>query len=260
MTKLYQNISKTSWQHVGKWYGAIVGSSGHYFHKHVIMPGLWKLLKLDSKSSILDLACGNGVLAHNIPKNIYYQGIDIAQSLINIAKKTDNSPNHYYQIGDITKPLNISKFDFTHTTIILALQNIEHIKQVFRNANNHLVDDGKFVIVINHPYFRIPKQTSWGNDEVNKIQYRRVNRYLSPLKIPITAHPGKKNDTDVTWSFHYPLSTYSQELFASGFVIQRIEEWVSDKVSVGPAAKMENTARQEFPLFMAILARKAIGC
>jgi hypothetical protein len=35
-----------------------------------------------------------------------------------------------------------------------------------------------------------------------------------------------------------------------------MEEWTSDKVSVGKAAKGENRARAEFPLFMAIRAVK----
>jgi hypothetical protein len=42
----------------------------------------------------------------------------------------------------------------------------------------------------------------------------------------------------------------------AGFVITRIEEWTSDKESEGKAAKQENRARAEFPLFMAIQALK----
>jgi hypothetical protein len=53
-----------------------------------------------------------------------------------------------------------------------------------------------------------------------------------------------------------PLAEYSRMLFEGGFLIERIEEWVSDKHSVGKASLMENRARSEFPLFMAILARK----
>jgi hypothetical protein len=39
-------------------------------------------------------------------------------------------------------------------------------------------------------------------------------------------------------------------------VIEKIEEWVSDKKSTGPMAKMEDRARDEIPMFMAILATK----
>jgi hypothetical protein len=46
----------------------------------------------------------------------------------------------------------------------------------------------------------------------------------------------------------------SQMLFDGGFLIEKIEEWISDKKSEGGMAKIEDKARKEIPLFMAILA------
>ena len=79
---------------------------------------------------------------------------------------------------------------------------------------------------------------------------------MTPLSIPVAASPSKGAKSTATWSYHFPLSEYSRMLLDNGFVIEKIEEWISDKSSVGEAAKMENRARKEFPLFMAILARK----
>lgn len=79
---------------------------------------------------------------------------------------------------------------------------------------------------------------------------------MKPIEIPISTNPGKGDRSKETWSFHYPISAYSEMLYDNGFVIEKIEEWVSDKTSTGGAADMENKARIEFPLFMAILARK----
>lgn len=46
------------------------------------------LLRLDSSSRILDLACGIGRWAEQIDSNIdYYYGVDFASNLIEIAKK-----------------------------------------------------------------------------------------------------------------------------------------------------------------------------
>lgn len=79
---------------------------------------------------------------------------------------------------------------------------------------------------------------------------------MSPLKIPITMHPGQQQSA-LTWSFHHPISFYSQILFDHGFMIEKLEEWTSDKQSVGgKTATMENRGRSEFPLFMAIKAIK----
>jgi len=137
----------------------------------------------------------------------------------------------------------------------LALQNIKKPFGVIRNFSKHLKKDGLLIIVLNHPIFRIPRHSSWGEDLNNKIQYRRIDDYMTPQEIPIVAHPGKK-ESENTWSFHYPLSAYSEMLFDNGFCIEKIEEWISDKKSTGSKAKMEDKARKEFPLFMAIIARK----
>ena len=118
----------------------------------------------------------------------------------------------------------------------------------------HLQKGGRFAIVMNHPCFRIPRQSSWGFDEATKLQYRRMNGYMSPQKIPIEMHPGAQKQA-TTWSFHHPLSDYSKWLYEAGFSIERIEEWCSDKVSTGGNAKAENRARKEFPLFLSIIAR-----
>jgi hypothetical protein len=109
---------------------------------------------------------------------------------------------------------------------------------------------------MNHPCFRIPRQSSWKVDDEQKIQYRRIDRYTSPMKIPIQAHPSKGQSSATTWSFHHPLASYSQWLNETGFVIELIEEWHSNKVSTGKAAKMENRSREEIPLFLAIKAKK----
>lgn len=121
------------------------------------------------------------------------------------------------------------------------------------NAAKFLQPKGRLFIVLNHPCFRIPRQSSWGIDKKKQVQFRRVDRYLSSLKIPIQTHPGK-NSTIKTWSFHHSLSTYSQYLHQAGFVIEKIEEWCSDKKSEGGRAKMEDFSRLEFPLFLAIQA------
>ena len=248
--------NETSWESVSEWYGRIAAKRGHYYHQHIVLPQTLRLLDLKNDSSLLDLACGQGVLARQIPREVYYVGLDIAPSLINQAKHWDKDKKHIYVVADVSEDLPISKKDFTHVSIVLALQNIRNPQGVIKNAQGHLKKKGKFLIVLNHPYFRIPRQTSWGVDQQNKMQYRRVNRYMTPLEIPITTNPGRGERSESTWSYHFPLSYYSQILFENAFVIEKLEEWISDKDSTGGAAKIENRSRKEFPMFMAILARK----
>lgn len=249
----------TSWNEVGKWYDSIVGSGGHYYHTHVILPGVTRLLSLKDDSRLLDIACGQAVLARCIPKTVSYVGIDLAKELISQAKKYKTQHcDHQFLVGDATKPLPLpEQMLFSHAAIILALQNISSFEKVFYNVAKHLQPDAHFVLVLNHPAFRIPRQSSWGFDDHSKTQYRKLNGYMTPQKIPIIANPGaaQSERKQNTWSFHAPLSAYITGLANAGFVVDALEEWCSDKVSTGKAKAWENRARKEFPLFLAIRAR-----
>ena len=241
---------QTSWEGASKRYHKIVGEKGHYYHRQVVLPNLLKLMQLKKGDSLLDLACGQGVLSRVIPPFISYTGVDLSTSLIDMAKKTQ-SQNHHFLLGDICSPLSIEKKNFTHAAIILALQNVEFPQKALENATTHLQNGGKLFLVLNHPCFRIPRQSSWEVDSKNNMQYRRVNRYLSSMKIPIQMHPGQKN-SPMTTSFHFSLSELTLFLQKTGFMIEKIEEWTSDKKSTGGNSRRENLSRKEFPLFMMI--------
>lgn len=246
-------MKDTSWNNVGKWYTESVSDKGHYYHRQVIMPNVIRLMNIQKDQSVIDLACGQGVLAKYLPDNTDYLGIDAAKYLIEETRKLDKNPKHHYGIADVGQeiPLNIS---YDVVTIILALQNMKSPFKVIRNAAKLMKRTGKLIIVLNHPAFRIPKHSDW-QIEPNK-QSRKVDSYLTPLQIPIDSSPFNKTDNKTTWSFHYPLSAYSEMISDNGLLIEKIEEWVSDKKSIGSKAEIEDRARKEFPLFMTIVAVK----
>jgi ubiquinone/menaquinone biosynthesis C-methylase UbiE len=247
---------KTSWEKVGQWYDTLVGKEGHFYHRTLVLPGVLKLLKVKPKSRLIDVACGQGVLAHALPAEVEYVGIDIAETLIAAAKDSDVNPLHHYAVGDITQPLPIDPGTFTHAAMILAAQNLSDPLSAFRNAATALKQGGRFVLVLNHPAYRIPRQSSWVIDESKKMQSRKVDRYMTPMEIPIQMQPGKGENSSVTYSYHHPLSAWFGWLQEAGFYMEAIEEWCSDKKSTGATAKMENRAREEFPMFLAISAMK----
>lgn len=256
---MQRNSNKdTSWNKVAPWYGKIVGQDGHYYHEHVVIPGVLRLLNLKNTDTLVDLACGQGVLSRRIPSIQKYLGLDLAKELIKEAKDRNRERNHEFLVCDLNNVLRERAEKFDKATIILALQNIEQTENVIKNAATYLKTGGQLLIVLNHPCFRIPRQSGWSIDEKSKQQQRFINRYLSTLKIPIDMNPGQKEEQvkNMTWSFHHSLQDYSQMLYQNDFKIEKIEEWSSDKESSGKAAKMENRARNEIPLFMAISAIK----
>lgn len=246
----------TSWQKVGSWYDQSVGREGHYYHQHIVLPGVLKLLQAlpNHPRSLLDLGCGQGVLARQLPPDIDYLGVDLSEHLIKQARSYDKSQSHRYLVHDITEPL-AETARFSVTTLILSLQNIEKPDRAIQNARKMLREQGYLLIVLNHPCFRIPRQSFWQVDEKKQCRFRRLERYLTPMKIPIQMKPSMGEQSPLTWSFHHPLSSYCKWLHESGFTITSMEEWCSDKVSIGKTARMENLSRKEFPLFLALCAK-----
>lgn len=243
----------TSWNRVSNWYDQIVAKEGHYYHQEVIFPFLQTHVfsKLKKEDKILELACGQGVLERKLNKENYYVGIDLAKDLIKSATQTKISDRHQFLVKDITLPFQLDeKFDVGF--IILALQNVKDPMGAMRNFMMHIKPKGKVYIVLNHPTFRIPRQSSWGVDEAKKIQYRRIDRYMSPMEIPIAMEPSKGKASEQTFSYHHPLSFFSQIFYENQFAISKIDELLSNKTSVGSVKKMEDRARNEFPLFMVL--------
>ncbi len=250
--------SRSSWQGVSKWYDKTVGKDGHYYHREVILPRLLPLLEVKNpqKCCLIDFACGQGILERHISKETGYHGIDVSKDLIRSAKKHSMCPSHTFSVADISKPLKLPQ-KYTHATILLALQNIENFEGVIQNASRALEKNGRFFIVLNHPCFRIPRQSSWHVQEKSNEQVRQIHRYMTPLEIPIQMHPSKREASEKTFSYHRPLSLYITALAKAGFVVDGMEEWVSNKKSTGGQAKRENRARKEIPLFLTLCARKS---
>lgn len=224
----------------------------------VVFPGTLRLLNPNDGGRYLDIACGEGTFTRLIAKRVRAEivGMDAAPSLIQKARKTQN-PNLKFFVGDaanFAKDFPAASFD--GASCILAIQNIDALAPVFRDAAKVLKVGGSLVLVMNHPSFRQPRQSGWGWDEMRKLQYRRVDRYLSEYEMPIIAHPGSTM-SEKTYSYHRPLSIYVNELAKHGFAIDAMEEWISPKKSdSGPKAKAENVARAEIPLFLALRAKR----
>jgi len=263
MPKLFSNVlyntdmaqSSSSWGSSSKWYGKVVGREGHYYHQHTVIPSVLRLLHLNESSKLLDIGCGQGVLARSIPPEVEYWGVDIASSLLKQAKDLDVNKKHHYVCSDVVKQLPVPVDHFTHAAIVLALQNMSDANAVIKRVAVTMAEGSTLVILLNHPCFRIPRQSGWDVDPQAKQQRRWINRYMTPMDIPIVMHPGVEQ-SEMTKSFHLPLSSYITSLAKAGFVVNGMEELVSDKESVGKAAKMENRSRSDIPLFMAIRARK----
>lgn len=249
---------KTSWEPVASWYDELLKGEDTY-QTQVILPNLVRLLP--PKGRIIDIACGQGFFSHQYAKKgAEVLGVDISASLIEYAKK-ERKANPRFAVAPADRMPMAESGTFDGAMIVLALQNVKELQETCKEAARVLKKGAILVIVLNHPCFRIPKASSWGFDEKEHVQYRRLDHYGVPFSVRIDMTPGakKKSEKLETVSFHRPLQEYVKALSKAGFSVIGLEEWISHKKSEkGPRAQAEDEARKEFPLFLTVVARKDV--
>lgn len=253
--------NKTSWGNVATWYGEHLAEADTY-HAKVVLPNLLRVLNLKKGEAVLDLACGEGFFSRAFAKaGTQVVGADISKELIAKAKQQGGATFH---VSPATKLAFAKDHSFDAVVCVLALQNIEDLAGTLKEVSRVLKQDGRFVMVLNHPAFRVLKRSSWGWDEQTKAQYRRIDGYLSGAKVAVDMAPhstgsgqaGKKEKVH-TVSFHRSLQDFFKPLSANGLAVTKLEEWISHRASqAGPRQKAEDAARKEIPLFMLLEARR----
>lgn len=250
--------SSNSWDAVANWYLGWAGAEGSRHHRELAIPALTALLAPRSGERILDIGCGAGALAPAVARlGAHYTGIDKSPKLIAHAR-SHHKGGARFLVGDATRlpkvaPLAANSFEAA--AFLLSIQDIDPLDAAFAGAAWALVPGGRLALLMTHPCFRIPRQSGWGWDEARSLQYRRIDRYLTPLDIPMQEYGKAKRGT--TRSYHRPLEAYAAALSANGFTIEAIREIPA--APSGPPegeTRAKRLARQEFPLFLAICAVK----
>jgi 2-polyprenyl-3-methyl-5-hydroxy-6-metoxy-1,4-benzoquinol methylase len=249
---------RTSWEPVADWYAGWVGKDGSKHHRKLAIPIVLELLDLQPGIKVLEVGAGHGVLAPHVAEaGAKYTGVDVSEKLLRLARKYHGRQGKFI-LGDARRLSKLSQLhpaEFDAVVFMLSLQDMESLQAVLKSASWALKPGGCLVLLMTHPCFRVPRQSGWGWDEQRKLQYRRVDRYLTPLRVPMHAYPGRKEG--VTLSFHRPLSEYINCLAACGLLLEQMKEIPTYKVHPAETrAKAKNSANQEIPLFLGLRARK----
>jgi hypothetical protein len=133
----------------------------------------------------------------------------------------------------------VAERSFDAVTFLLSIQDIEPLDATLGSASWALRPGGRVAVLMTHPCFRVPRQSGWGWDAGRRLQYRRVDRYLTQLAVPMKAYGAGR--VGATRSYHRPLGAYVNGLAAHGLLVDRVEEVA---------------AEEEIPLFLGIRALK----
>lgn len=255
--------AKTSWGDVAEWYDGLVEGSADSYQRQVLLPNIVRLVAPEKGMTIIDVGCGQGYFSRAFAAaGAKVIGCDISPELIGLARNhSDKNSNKGLSIEYHIAPSNDLSFlgndSADVVTVILALQNIEDMAGTLSECSRALKKGGRLLIVLNHPAFRVLKNSSWEWDDAASKQFRRIDSYMSDSQNKIDMTPGEKSAAKkrFTFSFHRPLQSYFKAFNKAGLAVSRLEEWISHKKSqTGPRAIEEDRMRKEIPLFLAIEA------
>lgn len=246
----------TSWNEVASWYNELLTTDIDSYQAKVITPNLLRLLDIKKGEKVFDLACGQGYFSALFAQvGASVVASDLSKRLIEKASKQFSGIA--FHVSPAHKAPFLKDASVDAIVVVLAIQNIENVPEVFAECNRVLRKNGRMILVLNHPSFRVPQASDWYF--AGGVQSRIVGQYLSESKISIDMTPGEKDPKKKvkTISFHRPLQYYMKLFAKNGFAITRLEEWISHKKSqAGPRALAEDKARKEIPMFMCIEVKK----
>src|SRR5690606_5574990 len=115
-----------------------------------------------------------------------YTGVDVSPRLLQTARKRQRDGRFIEaDAAYLAACPKLQAASFEALVFLLSIQDMNPLEAVLDSAYWALAPGGRLVILMTHPCFRIPRQSGWGRDEQRKLQYRRIDRYLTPLSVPM---------------------------------------------------------------------------
>lgn len=213
-----------------------------------------RLAEVRAGETVVDVGCGQGVMAHSVTKaGGHYLGVDASAAMIRLAKERRKGEGSF-ELGDardLVGTTSLGEGTVDVAMFVLSIQDMDPLTAVIASTARVLAPGGRVVLFMVHPAFRAPRGSGWGFDERRKLVYRRVERYLTPAAVPMKAYSevSQAQTRGATISFHRPLQDYVSALADNDLLIDAMEELPD------PVNHSDKAGSPEIPLFVALRAR-----
>jgi SAM-dependent methyltransferase len=239
---------------VADWYDGWMREGGSEHHRRFAIPAVMDLLTLSAGESVLDVGAGQGVMARHVAAaGARYTGVDASERLIRLARRRHGAFGQFL-VGDARRLRDVPSLRgeaFDAVVFLLSIQDMDDLDAVLESAARAVRNGGRLVILMRHPCFRVPRQSGWGWDASRKLEYRRIDRYLSPLHVPNRVE--LRSGTARTVSFHRPLADYVNRLAVEGLAVEAMREIAVPRWDEG-RARFVADGSPEIPLFLGLRA------
>jgi SAM-dependent methyltransferase len=205
-------------------------ADGNQFFKVLLWPGIEQLLQVQPGERILDVACGNGLTSRLLVRaGARVTAFDFSTELIGLAREWAGSTEIDYRVVDATNEVSLLELGsgtFDGALSNMGLMDMAEIEPLMKALASLLRTNGRFVFSVMHPSFNNPSIVQMGemedrSGELVTTYSVKIPRYLTPFTQLGLAF----GDQSVPHPyFHRPLHALLAPAFASGFVLDGLEE------------------------------------
>jgi 2-polyprenyl-3-methyl-5-hydroxy-6-metoxy-1,4-benzoquinol methylase len=221
--------SQKIWNENARWWDERM-KEGNDWHNRLIAPTVQRLLDLHTGEDVVDLACGNGLLARTLAlQGARVLACDFSAEFLECAKArsqeyVDRIGYRLIDLTDRNQLATLGNAQFDAAVCNMAIMDMASITPLLVGVLRLLRPNGRFVFSILHPCFHTPGTRLIAERDGNDLHLKyavQINRYLNlvpELGVGITGQPSRH------YYFHRPLSVLLSACFAAGFVLDAFEE------------------------------------
>ncbi len=198
---------------------------------------------------VVDLGCGYGWFCRYARDEGAAEvlGLDVSVKMLEKAREMTDGEGIIYRREDLERlQLPAQSVDLVYSS--LALHYLQDIDTLFSTVYQALVPGGSLVFTAEHPVYTAPLNQGWLTDPTGQKSWP-VNHYQQEgERISNWFAEGVKKQ-------HRKLATWLNALIASGFIIEKLDEWGpnAEQIAQNPALDEE----KERPMIFLLAARKA---
>jgi len=220
------------WNRKAEFWDALHGDEGNQFHQQLVGPSVERLLQLKSGERVLDVACGNGVLARRLAEaGGIVTATDFSEDLITLARKRKQPAGQMinYQVVDATDEaalVALGEQQFDAVVCSMALMDMPVIAPLYHAVTQLLKPNGRFVFANAHPAFNSnnPVFVAEKGDREGLIYEHTGVKIFQYLQMAPVKGAGAPDEPNPHYYYHRPLHQLLGEAFAAGLLLDAIEE------------------------------------